>query len=114
MNGDLVVIGTPNVNTKHVIEDRFISLIKRSLGDVLGYPVNVRVIIHANGASTPSNGSPAATAGAASNGSPAAPTDEIKPTPGAEISAPAAPMYRDSLPSSAFASNNNAIPLPGG
>jgi chromosomal replication initiator protein len=114
MNGDLVVIGTPNVNTKHVIEDRFISLIKRSLGDVLGYPVNVRVIIHANGTGTPSNGSPAA---AASNGSPAAaaaPSDEIKPTPGAEISAPAAPMYRDSLPSSAFASNNNAIPLPGG
>ncbi len=49
LNGDLVVLGTPNTSIKQVIEDRFMSSIKRSLGDVLGYPVNVRVIIHTNG-----------------------------------------------------------------
>lgn len=49
LNGDLVVLGTPNISTKQVIEDRFMSPIKRSLGDILGYPVNVRVIIHSNG-----------------------------------------------------------------
>ena len=49
LNGDLVVLGTPNTSIKQVIEDRFMSSIKRSLSDVLGYPVNVRVIIHTNG-----------------------------------------------------------------
>jgi chromosomal replication initiator protein len=49
LNGDLVVLGAPNVNAKQVVEDRFISPIKRSLSDILGYPVNVRVVINTNG-----------------------------------------------------------------
>ncbi len=46
LNDDMVVLGTPNVATKQMIEDRFISAMKRTLGEVLGYPVNVRVIMH--------------------------------------------------------------------
>jgi len=42
---DLAVIGAPNVTTKQVIEDRFMSVLRRALGEVLGYQVNVRVII---------------------------------------------------------------------
>lgn len=58
LTGDLAVVGAPNVSTKQVIEDRFMSQMRRTLGDVLGYPVNIRVIIHANG-NGHSNGLPA-------------------------------------------------------
>ena len=107
MNNDLAVIGTPNVTNKNVLEDRFISLIKRSLNDVLGYPVNVRIVIHANGNGNGVNHN--GTALPLTNGTVVVESLADVPTSGStpsETPLPTnGPLYRDSLQGSAFASN---------
>ncbi len=48
-----VVLGIPSITLRSVVEDRFSSLIRRILGDYLGYPVTVRFVIHVPPPPTP-------------------------------------------------------------
>lgn len=107
MNNDLAVIGAPNVTNKNVLEDRFISLIKRSLNDVLGYPVNVRIVIHANGNGNGVNHNGTTITGV-NGGNIAEAVADIAVTKPTQPETPLptnGPLYRDSLQGSAFASN---------
>jgi chromosomal replication initiator protein len=49
VDGGLAVVGTPNIFVKETLENRFIGPIRRTLGNILGYPVQVRVVLHSPG-----------------------------------------------------------------
>jgi chromosomal replication initiator protein len=53
LDGGLATVGTASAFHKEGLENRFMAPVRRSLGDVVGYPVQVRVII-ANGQAGPS------------------------------------------------------------
>ncbi|NNJ10936.1 chromosomal replication initiator protein DnaA [Chloroflexales bacterium ZM16-3] len=53
LDGGLATVGTTSAFHKEGLENRFMAPVRRSLGDVVGYPVQVRVII-ANGQAGPS------------------------------------------------------------
>lgn len=49
VDGGLAIVGTPNAFVKETLENRFIASIRRTLGNILGYPVQVRIVLY-NGA----------------------------------------------------------------
>jgi chromosomal replication initiator protein len=52
LDGGLATVGTVSPFHKEGLENRYLNPVRRSLGDVVGYPVQVRVVITGNG--TPS------------------------------------------------------------
>ena len=55
-----VVLGIPTVALRSVLEDRFSGLIRRILGDYLGYPITVHFVLHTPPPPTPTGvGEPA-------------------------------------------------------
>jgi len=68
LDGGLATVGTASTFHKEGLENRFMAPVRRSLGDVVGYPVQVQVVI-ANGQNS---------RGESSN--PTAPSDELGPS----------------------------------
>lgn len=50
LDGGLATVGTVSPFHKEGLENRYLNPVRRSLGDVVGYPVQVRVVIAGNGA----------------------------------------------------------------
>jgi chromosomal replication initiator protein len=57
LDGGLATVGTASTFHKEGLENRFMAPVRRSLGDVVGYPVQVRVVI-ANGQHARPEGNP--------------------------------------------------------